>query len=175
MKISRRKKKEFQQAGDGWHIAVLADVEDRGMQASKYGEKHKVQLVFLLDEHDHEGNLIRVSDFCTASTHENSKLTAYVRTLTGTDPEEDFDTEDLIGRSLRLETKQHVTPQGKTYANVIRQDVLKAGERGPGIPLDFIRAQDRPKKNYKPKPNGGLNLHGVKITDRDVEFSGDAS
>ena len=139
MKLSRKSP----QPSNGSHLAVLADIEDKGIQSTFFGEKHTLHLTFLLDEKDPHGELFRVTDICTASAHADAKLSKYARALLGNDPG-DLETEDLVGRCCRLETEQKANAKGKVYARIISSASLRGDERGPAIPLSFQRAKDRP-------------------------------
>lgn len=168
----RIKRKKYEQASNGWHNAVCADVIDLGIQKTRFGNKEQIRLVFLIDERDATGEPIQVFDTMTASTWETSKLTEYTRALTGAVPPDDFDPDQLIGRTCRLETEQQTSDKGKTYANIVRKAPMKAGEHAPGIPLNYVRAKDRPPSG-KFRTNGGLgatkpNIHGVHVRDEDV-------
>jgi hypothetical protein len=143
MKLSRNK---HPQASNGLHLAVLADVEDMGIQNTVYGEKRNLRLTFLVDEKDPHGDPLRVTDITTASYHPDSKLTGYVCALLGDEPGDDVETEDLINRCCRLTTELKANSKGKLYARIIAKEPLRPGERGPAIPLTFQRAETRPTR-----------------------------
>ena len=145
MKLSRK----HPQPSNGWHCAVLADIEDLGMQDSAFGEKHTLRLTFLVDEKDPNGELFRITDLCSASPHVESKLTKYARVLLGGDPGDDLETEDLLGRCCRLETEVKANIKGKAYARIIASAPLQPGESGPAIPLNFQRAGKRPAQTTR--------------------------
>src|SRR5580765_7222749 len=146
MKLSRNK---HLQASNGLHLAVLADVEDMGIQNSVYGQKHNLRLVFLVDEKDTQGEPLRVTDICTASSHPDSKLTKYARALLAGDPGDDLETEDLLGRCCWLETELKPNTKGKPYAHVVNSTPLRGDEPGLAIPLTFQRAENRPPRTTK--------------------------
>ena len=101
MPIAKRPvKKQFQQASDGLHAGVLADVEDLGVQINPFDgeQKHKVRLIYLVDELDSEtGQPLQISQFCTLSLHEKAILYQVFKALTGSYPVEDQEIDDLIG------------------------------------------------------------------------------
>jgi len=173
------KPKMYAQASDGWHVGVLADIEYLGIRKSQFGDQEKARLVFLLNERDPAGEPIQITDLATVSIHQDAKFSEYVLTLTGErpDPNVEFETEPLIGRACRLESKQKLTPKG-TYANITNRAALKPGDQAPAIPLNFVRAENRTKA----KPNGrfkttkpATNIHGVHVSDEDVIFPGDSN
>ena len=140
MKLSRKQP----QPSNGSHLAVLADIEDMGIQNTGFGEKPTLRLTLLVDEKDPRGELFRVTDICTASAHPDAKLSEYARALLGGDPGDDLETEDLIGRCCGLETQQKANAKGKVYARVISIAPLRMDECGLAIPLGFQRAKNRP-------------------------------
>lgn len=168
MKLTRRKQRP--QATDGPHLATLCDVQDLGIQNTNFGERHNLRLIFLIDELDPKGEPLQVSLICTASAHENSKLTALTRLLLGDQATEDVDTSDLLGRSCCLTTEQQANSRGKVFAQIVSQRALQPGETPPSIPIDFERNENR--ATSKRKVNGitkpFTNVHGLEITDEDV-------
>ena len=140
MKLTRK----HPQPSNGSHLAVLADIEDMGIQNTSFGDKPTLRLTFLVDEKDPHGELFRVTDFCTASAHDKAKLSRYARALLGNDPGDDLETEDLIGRCCGLETEQKANTKGKVYPRIISCRPLRTDECGPAIPLGFQRAKNRP-------------------------------
>src|SRR5579859_1926505 len=75
-----------QQASDGWHNSVCADVVELGIKETQYGPKQKLKIVHLIDERDAAGQPIRVDDFYNVSIHDSSKLSKAARTITGDEP-----------------------------------------------------------------------------------------
>jgi hypothetical protein len=103
---------------------------------------------------------LQVTDLATASANENSKLTRYATVLLGCDPGEDLQTEDLVGLCCQLRTEQKTNRKGQSYARVIERKPLPAGEKGPAIPLNFTRAENRPhttQSSAPPRPEARPN------------------
>ena len=189
MKISR-KTKQYTQASDGEHSAILADIIDRGLMSTVFGDKEKAQFIYLIDELDGEGKPIQVSDF-TISLHKDSKLISRVRVLDpklarGAVQTGELDTEALIGPHALLTTEQSVNTKGQTYANIIAMVPLPSVTPKVSIPLSFKRQLARPtpaKTNAtrqlknKAKTNGGTdapNIPGLfDVSDEDPEIPGD--
>jgi hypothetical protein len=138
-----------QQASNGTHNAVCADVVDVGVKPTKFGPKPKLKIVYLIEERDQVGQPIRVDDYYNASIHEKAKLYGTVKTLTGTYPKVDaageFDTDSMIGRQCQIKTAQRVTSKG-TFANITDITPPPKGAPRVAIPLDFVRAKDRPQQ-----------------------------
>lgn len=168
----RKTRKQYPQAKDGLHHGLLIDVVDMGEQVSSWGVKHKVKLVFAIEENDPQGKPILVSDFCALSLHEKAKLYAAVVALTGAEPAEETDIESLIGKRCCLLTEQNAATDGFTYANVKHYTKDSGASPKLVVPNDFVRAKDR----QKTKANGKAvkvgrpveNYHGLEITDQDV-------
>lgn len=143
MKFKKPKQKQYQQASDGIHPSVLADVDDLGEVHGQFGLKPKVRLTYLVgDERDAEGKPIQVSQFLVNSLHPKANLYNLILTLTGTEPTDDFDSEDLIGLQCRVKTLRYTNRKGLVYAGVNR--VFPAnGDAEVAIPLDFVRGSER--------------------------------
>lgn len=186
MKIRKPENRDYQQASDGWHPAVVADVVELGIVHSQYGDKEKLQIVFLVDELDSEREPVRVMDFVTVSLHESSKLSSRVNALMpGATNLAELDTEDLIGRRCLILTERYTSPKnGKTFANVQAVKPLSSSSPKISIPLGFVRAKDAAKKgNAKSRGKGGTKAAGkangreiardvLEPADRAVEFPG---
>jgi hypothetical protein len=182
--ISINSGKDFEPVSEGVHSAVLADVVDKGMVQTAFGEKHKVMFVFLTDEADEDGKTKYVFSSYTASLHEKAGLRKAVKAIRGRDIEGDtFDIETLIGSQVQLVIQHNEATNGKVYANI--QAILKSKSGVKvAIPADFTRKKDKPADgNSKPvaRPTGGgrasaaavlapTNNHGVAVTDEDIPF-----
>lgn len=175
----KKRKQQFAQPVDGISPALVLDARDLGMRGGPWGEKHKIQMVYMTDQLDPQGQPIMVSDFPTLSLHEQSRLYATIIAITGEEPGDDFDVESLLGSQCRILTKRSKpNAEGIYYANV--RDVLPPDPGDPELvaPLDYIRLDDRVKPG---KANGRAkaltakkpqveNIHGLEITDRDIPF-----
>ena len=135
---------DFEPVSEGVHAAVLADVVDLGVVPTSFGNKHKVQFIWLTDEADKEGRTKYVFQRFTASLHEKSGLRKAIKGFTKRDIPADlksFDIESLIGTQTALVIQHNEAPDGKIYANV-------TGYMRPSakvtIPGDFVRRKDRP-------------------------------
>jgi hypothetical protein len=180
--ISINSGKDFEPVSEGVHAAVLADIVDLGMVTTAFGEKHKVQFLWMTDEADEDGRTKYVFQRFTASLHEKATLRKAVKQILGRDltaDEKNYDIEQLIGSQVRL-IIQHNESNGKIYANV--GGIMKPDPKAKVvIPSDFVRKQDRtdaPKANGSaaPKANGKavaaavLSRPKTVITDEDIPF-----
>lgn len=126
---------------EGQYLGVVADVIDLGPVTTQFGTKEKVQIVWLLDAYDEEGNQFRVSAFYNKSLHEKASLTRDIKKIAGVTPSGQFDVESLLGLNSSL-VIEHNESDGKTYANITA--ILKAPKgKVLGIPDDFERKIDR--------------------------------
>lgn len=143
MKFNKATQKQYQQASDGIHPAVVADIQDLGVVQTKFGLKPKVQVTYLIgDERDEKEMPLRASQFLVNSIHEKANLFNLILTLTGAEPTDDFDSEELIGLQCRIRTRRYTNRKGLIYAGVNR--VFPAnGDAEVAIPLDFVRAGER--------------------------------
>ncbi len=142
--------KTYQLPDEGSYLAVLADVIDLGPTATAFGVKDKVQIVWLLDAYDEEGNQFRVSSFYNKSLHEKATLRKDLKSILGTDVTGSFDMETLLGMNNQL-VIQHNESDGKTYANIVA--ILKAPKgKKLEIPAEFERKIDRDGVGSSEKP-----------------------
>ena len=160
-------KKQYEKPESGAYNAVLVDTVDLGIIATKFGNKAKVRIVWVLGKLDgsgyavdSEGNPFRVMSELNATTNEKSDLFKLIRGVLGAAPPAGpYDIEQLIGRNNQLfivkETTQ--TPNGeKTYANVKGILPYPAGLAPLPIPPNFVRHKDRDKgQKASPVLNGG--------------------
>jgi hypothetical protein len=139
--------KDYERAEDGQYLGVIVDVVDLGEVQTGFGVKPKVQIVWLLNADDSEGNPFRVSAFYTASLHEKANLRKALKSILGADVSGEFDLENLLGVNNQL-VVQTIQNGEKVYTNIVA--ILKApkGERME-IPADFVRSAD--KKKNQPK------------------------
>jgi len=157
----RLSRKTYVPVPDGEYNAVVADVVDRGVVTSPFGQKNKIELVYLLDGRDPITNQpFRVSEFLTQSIHEKAKLFQRACTLLGREPVlANWDPDELIGCQCRIQTAQQTNARGTTFANVVGVTGPTRGKR-VSVPLGYQR-----KTCNRPKTNGGTlaNAHGAGV------------
>ncbi len=164
--ISINSGKDYEPVSEGVHSAVLADIVDLGNVQTDFGEKHKIQFVYLTDEADEGGRTKYLFERFTASLHEKASLRKRVKGILGRDlnaSEKNFDVETLIGLPVKAMVAHSESNDGKIYANIVS---LKPDPKGTvTIPADFQRKQDRPsdgktvaKAILKPAPAGYTTL-----------------
>jgi hypothetical protein len=139
----------YELAPAGLHPAVCVDVVDEGFKATQFGEKHKVRIVFQIEEQNSKGYRFTVSAWFNLSMHENATLRKFLESWRGRVFAEaeinrppGFDLESLIGKPCAI-TIKHNESSGKTYANV---DAISPHSNRLGQPLvsdGYVRKQDR--------------------------------
>ena len=149
--------KEFEHPEDGQYLGVIADVIDLGEVETGFGVKPRVRIVYLLDANDSEGNPFRVVSTYTASLHEKANLRKTLKQILGADVSGQFDLEELLGinNQLVVTTTQK---DDKIYTNIVA--ILKAPKGSPrmAIPDDFVRYQDKQKKQAAPAKKAAPQL-----------------
>jgi hypothetical protein len=166
--IAKNTKGDFTPAPEGLHSAVCVDVVDLGIQQSQWGEAHKVQIRWQLEDLDPKTNkpYMVVSKY-TLSLHEKSRLRPTLEAWRGrkftAEEMEGFDLEKLVGANCQIQVIHNVKDGGEVYANV--QAVVPAAKNAPKLRPngDYIRVAERDKRaQLEANPNG--------ITDEDVPF-----
>ncbi len=140
MKI--RNESNFTPCPDGVHNAVLVDVVDLGMCDTQFGPKHKLTLVWQVEEKMESGKPFLVSKRYGASLHKRSTLRKDLKSWRGrdfTDEEaKEFELDDLVGVNAQL-VIEHNEHEGTIYANVIA--ITKGKTKLVG--QSYIRKKDR--------------------------------
>ncbi len=138
----------FKPAPTGVHTAVCVDVVDLGMKPTPWGDKHKIRVVWQIEELMDNGKPFLVSKPYTLSLNEKANLRKDLESWRGrpfTEQESDgFDVEAVIGKNCLLNVQQKVSGEN-TYANVMGVMPLKKGMQAI-VPMGYVRAQDRDPK-----------------------------
>lgn len=199
--IITNKQKQYELPDEGEHLAVLADLIDLGEVDTTYGKKDRVRFIWLVQQCDTEGKQIAVAYSYTKSLHEKASLRKVIKIMLGRDPEDSFDLETLLGMNIRL-VIEHQARDERTFATIVAMLKPRKGDPVLAIPRDFVRTQNRngiTGKSTEVVPtssknaSGGAsskeavpaksvhcttteakvqNVHGVDITDADVQFPG---
>lgn len=147
--IARDNRKEFTPAPEGLHQGVCVDVVDLGLVAGIYGEKHKVELRWQLEQLDETATPPRhfmVTNRYTLSLNEKATLRKHLEAWRGklfTPAElEGFDLENLLGANCQLQVIHNLSDQGRTFANI--QAIVPLGKGMTKLrPVDYVRMKDR--------------------------------
>lgn len=146
---------DFTPAPEGMFPAVCVDVVDLGVVDSAFGKKHKLKIVWEIDQTMENGQRFTVQKWYTASMHEKSTLAKDLKAWRGRgfSPEElkGFDPERIVGAPCQL-VIVHTEKDGAVYANI--QSILKAGTSKLAPSGRYIRVKDRPDQKGAPMTNG---------------------
>jgi hypothetical protein len=139
-------------APTGVHNAVCVDVVDKGLVQGQFGVKHKIVLVWEIDEeHPDFGERFQVNKMYTLSLNEKSTLCQDLESWRGkpfTDAEKKgFDVEKLIGAPCMLNVV-HAAQNGVTYANVKSITPLPKSMARLAPSPTYVRVMDRGEKSW---------------------------
>jgi len=81
----QKPKSLFPPAPKGLHRCVCVDVQDLGMQATKFGEKHKIKFVWQIAAKRTDGKPHLLSTWQTLSLHNKSNLRPFLDSWRGKD------------------------------------------------------------------------------------------
>lgn len=165
--IAKSNKKDFTPAPEGLWPAVCVDVVDLGMLQTQWGDKHKVQIRWVLEEKDPKTDKpFLVMKRYTLSLHEKANLRRELETWRGRkftqEESEGFDLERLLGANCQLQIMHGMSDGGDVFANVQAIVPASKGTVKLAIPSDYIRVCDRSKEPAKDAFEGA--------TDDDIPF-----
>jgi hypothetical protein len=145
---------DFEPAPEGLFAAVCVDVCDLGLLPTRWGERHKVKIVWELSPEMADGRRYIISKRYTASLHEKSNLYKDLVSWRGRPFSKDqlagFDLETVLGAGCQV-LVQHAERDGSCFANVVA--VMKQSPR-PEDRLKptghYTRLKDRPTDQSSP-------------------------
>src|SRR5262245_16699304 len=146
--IAREPESKFTPAPEGLHQAVCVDVHDLGLQATPWGEKPKVLIVWQLESVDPDTQKrFQVRKNYTLSLSEKANLRRDLECWRGrkftSEELQGFDLERLLKINCQLQVVHNLSDEGRTYANV--QAIVPFNAKlGPALaPHDYTRVKDR--------------------------------
>jgi hypothetical protein len=147
--IAKKPETSFAPCPEGLHQAVCVDVVDLGIQKSAFGERHKVEIRWQVDETDDRGRRFELRKWYTLSLHEKSNLRKDLECWRGRKFTEEelkgFDLERLLGVNCQLQVIHNISDEGRTYDNV--QAIVPHNSKLPKISAqDYTRQKDRAKQ-----------------------------
>lgn len=155
--IAKSNASEFTPTPAGPHSAVCIDVVDRGLQMTQFGAKHKIWIIWAIDEvEESTGKPFITLQSYTLSLHEKSKLGQHLASWRGKpfteEEKQGFDVEKLLHVPCLLNIVHNVNG-GTTYANVDSIMPLPKSMQKVVAPDDYERHIERnPSKDFR-SPN----------------------
>lgn len=147
--IAKQPETTFTPAPEGLHHAVCVDVIDLGILQTNWGDKHKVRIVWQIEEVNAETQKrFDVRKQYNLSLHEKATLRKDLEAWRGRKFTEDelrgFDLEKLIGVNCQTQVVQDISDEGRIYANV--QAIVPPPKNVAKLGIhDYVRQKDRPK------------------------------
>lgn len=159
-------KGEFTPAPEGLHQAVCVDVVDQGLRQTQWGEKHKVQIRWQIDQADEKtGRPFLVTASYTLSLHKKANLRQHLEAWRGQRFSEDelqgFDLEKLLGVNCQLQIVHSIGDEGSVFANVQAIVPLGKGMVHLRPSADYVRVCDRPGQQQRPAAFSGGTVDEV--------------
>ncbi len=157
--------KEYTPCPEGLHHAVCVDVVDLGIVTGAFGDKHKVRIVWQIEEEQPDtGRRHTASKQYTLSLHEKASLRKDLESWRGRKFVKDelagFDLEKLIGVNCQIQVVHDISDDGRIWGNV--QAVVPPPKNIAKLSaLDYTRHKDRPKAQGN---------HPVSEADDDIGF-----
>ena len=167
--IAKEPESSFTPCPEGLHHAVCVDVIDLGVLQTTWGDKHKVRIVWQVEEENTDtGRRFDVRKHYNLSLHTKATLRKDLESWRGRTFSETelggFDLEQLIGANGQVQVVQDITDESKVYANV--QAVVPPPKGTPKlVPLDYTRVKDRPTDSGNGQGPAG------ELTDDAIPFS----
>lgn len=147
--IARKPESNFTPCPEGLHHAVCVDVIDLGVLQTTWGDKHKVRIVWQIEEENQETHRrFDARKQYNLSLHEKATLRKDLESWRGrkfTDQElKGFDLEKLIGVNCQVQVVHDISDDGTIYANV--QAVVPPPKNTVRLvpSKDYVRQKDRP-------------------------------
>lgn len=142
----------FEPCPAGLHQAVCVDVIDKGVLPGQFGEKHKIDVRWQVEQTMKDGKPYMIQQRYTLSLNEKATLRHHLESWRGkpfTDQElAGFDLEKLIGANCQIVVIHRPGDQGKVWANV--QTITPLGKGMKKLtPRDYTR---EPAKAEEPEP-----------------------
>lgn len=153
---------------EGLHKAVCVDVVDLGELDTKFGSKHKLSIIFELEDEDEEGRRFIVGKRYTWSLNEKSNLRKDLERWLGKKYRSEellagIDLEEFLGLNATIFIA-HNQGEERTYANI--ETILPANGKGAekhslSPSQEYIRVIHR--EGYKEPAEYAASLNGVAV------------
>jgi hypothetical protein len=160
--IAKRPESSYTPCPEGLHHAVAVDVIDLGVVSSTFGDKHKIRIVWQIeDENTETRRRFEARKQYNLSLHEKATLRKDLESWRGRKFTEEelkgFDLEKLLGANCQIQVVHDISEDASIWANV--QAVVPMPKNVAKLtPQDYTRVKDRPKAQGN--GNGGNGTNG---------------
>lgn len=172
--VEATQRKQWELPKEGMHQAVLAEVNDLGLQTVTYkGESkqvHQVQFIWQTEEKDSDGKRKLLFERFTKSLAEKANLRGRIRDMFGKEPPLTLNLSNLVGSNVQV-LVVHVTGKSdpsKTYANI--KAILKHDASKPKIEAIPIERKKKDEAKVSPAIAGTSVTEENPITDNDLPW-----
>lgn len=118
----------FSISPEGVHTAKVAAIVDRGIEATQFGDKHRVTIIYVYEA---KGELHQATDLMTLSTHPKSNMFKLLEKCLGKGQASQCgNLTEIVGKPVGISVV-HAEVGEKTYANV--ESLLPAQGDGPNL------------------------------------------
>ena len=118
MKV-RYQAKGFEIPPEGVEWASIAEIKELGLVETQNGAREKIAIVWELDRADSHGRPFLVFQRFNLSLHPASFLSKTIHDITGEEPGDEYELDDLLNARCQLVLKHNESEtNGRTYANV---------------------------------------------------------
>lgn len=155
--IAKDSRREWTPAPEGLHTAVCVDVVDLGMVPTPWGDKHKVRIIWQIEETNPDtGRRHEVRSDFGLSLSEKGRLRPTLEAWRGrkfTKEElEAFDLEKLLNAPCQVQVVHNISDEGRVFANV--QAVVPAAKGMVRLsPQEYVRVKDRAQQQENNGPD----------------------
>lgn len=120
MKLTNRSGGTYTPMPVGIHNCICVDLIDLGIQATEFGDKHRLKLVFESSLQKEDGSPMYITKTFNASLHPKASLSEFLSKWRGAafKDGETFDLELLLGVCATLVISHETNGEGKTYATI---------------------------------------------------------
>jgi hypothetical protein len=125
MTLVRKRENRKPQKAEGTYTATIIDVAERKAVATAYGVKDMIVITFKVDG---ETPIKRPYN---DSLHPKSSLYALIKEVTGHEPPEEYDLEELVGKTCTVAVVHREDAAGNVWENIDRvKRVTRSGASG---------------------------------------------
>jgi hypothetical protein len=147
--------REYEKLPEGTYSAVIESVTENLKRNTKFGEKDALRIRLETEKLGQDGKNLSAILHVNRTIGKGSRLGKVIKQVTGKEmrPGERFDPQSLVGMKVSIVIEHHKN-DGRVYADVVH----------------ISRCTETAATGNSKRPTA--NIHGVDITDGDVQFPG---